>query len=194
MRLIGPAELFVGWCVHNKYWKYPILTLYDCLCLLLKALKNVHCKQWLPLIPRAVQGLIFAAIHIWNPKSPNLGYFIPHSLQPELASCQCGDPYLVSLGIFFTSALSFFSFFSLHLPQPLRHFSLHWGVGERKDQAFQFLFTDSFLMLVWFFFFLLKNVSLFFPSEYIMKFSLWKTNRYYALCITGCCITYLLLS
>lgn len=78
-------------------------------------------------------------------------YFMPHSVQPELASCQCGDPCWVSLGIFFTSALSFFSFFSLHLPQPLRHFSLHWAVGERKDQAFQFLFTDSFLMLVCFF-------------------------------------------
>lgn len=85
-------------------------------------------------------------------------YFMPHSVQPELASCQCGDPCWVSLGIFFTSALSFFSFFSLHLPQPLRHFSLHWAVGERKDQAFQFLFTDSFLMLVCFFFLLKKCI------------------------------------
>lgn len=61
------------------------------------------------------------------------GYFMPHC-----ASCQCGDPCLVSLGVFFSSCFYlFFPFFSLHLPQPLTHFSLLWGVGERDDQAFR---------------------------------------------------------
>lgn len=127
--------------------------------------------------------------------------------------------FSVAWCIFLLVLLSFFPFFSLHLPQLLTHFSLLWGVGRGQTRLSrlcccfvlgavcsdsqgaepgwpqcsctlhtpgsqpksppQFLFTDSFLMLICCSIFSCKKCILIFTFEYMMRFMRFYITRFY---------------
>lgn len=79
-----------------------------------------------------------------------------------------------------------------HCTPPRTHLAHSHPQFPSKIPVVDSLFIDGFVMLG--FFFLLKMYPYTCRFKYVIKFSLWKPNRCYALCITGCCITYFLLS
>lgn len=88
---------------------------------------------------------------MWNPILPNLAAVISswHTLcSQSLQAVSVEIPVSVTWHIFLLVLYLLFLFF-LHLPHPLTHFSLLWGVEEKKDRAFQASLLLVLLLCAW---------------------------------------------